>query len=108
MNVRKTQAMFLGRRGRKNEVEHASLIHQGVTLTAEPKVKFLGVIVDKDLNWSDHVTRIRRKCLASLAQLKLLSPAVPRRTRILLYNTLVLPHLDYCSCIWGTCGTNLQ
>ena len=62
MNVRKIQAMFLGRRGRKNEVEHASLTHQGVTLTAEPKVKFLGVIVDKDLNWSDHVTRIRRKC----------------------------------------------
>ena len=108
MNVRKTQAMFLGRRGRRNEVEHASLTHQGVTLTTEPKVKFLGVIVDKDLNWNDHVTKIRRKCLASLAQLRQLFPAVPRRTRILLYNALVLPHLDYCSCIWGTCGTNLQ
>ena len=32
MNVRKTQAMFLGRRGRKNEVEHALLTYQGVTL----------------------------------------------------------------------------
>ena len=32
MNVRKTQPMFLGRRGRKNEVEHALLTYQGVTL----------------------------------------------------------------------------
>ena len=75
---------------------------------AEPKIKFIGIIVDKDLIWSDHVTRIRRKCLASLAQLKRLFPVVPRRTKILLHNTLVLPHLDYCSCIWGTCGMNLQ
>ena len=100
--------MFLGRRGRRNEVEHASLTHQGVTLTTESKVKFLGVIVDKDLNWSDHVTRIRRKCLASLSHLRRLFPAVPRRTRILLYNVLVLPHLEYCSCIWDICGVNLQ
>ena len=46
----------------------AWLVHQGVTLTVEPKVKFLGVIVVKDLNWSEHVTSIRRKCLAGMAQ----------------------------------------
>ena len=66
--------MFLGRRSRRKEVEHVLLVHQGVTLTAEPKVMFLGVIVDKDLNWSEHVTSIRRKCLASLAQLRRIFP----------------------------------
>ena len=25
-----------------------------------------------------------------------------------IFNTLVLLHLDYCSCVWGTCGVNLQ
>ena len=89
-------------------MEHALLVHQGVTLTAEPKVKFLGVIVDKDLNWSEHVSSIRRRCLAGLAQLRRIFPAVPRRTRVLLYNTPILPHLDYCSCVWHTCGVNLQ
>ena len=57
-----------------------------------------------ELEWSYH----QDKCLPSLAQLRRLFPAVPRRTRILLYNALVLPHVDYCSCIWGTCGVNLQ
>lgn len=41
MNI-KTQVM---RKSRKNEVEHATIDHQGVTLTAD----FLGVIVDRDL-----------------------------------------------------------
>ena len=84
------------------------MVHQGVTLTAEPKVKFLCVIVDKDLNWSEPVSSIRRNCLAGLAQLRQIFPAVPRRTIVVLYNTLVLPHLDYCSCVWLTCGVNLQ
>ena len=82
--------MFLGRRSRRKEVEHASLVYQGVTLTAEAKVKLLGVIVDKNLNWSEHVNSIRRKCLVSMAQLRQIFQAVPRRTRVLLF----LPHLD--------------
>ena len=51
---------------------------------------------------------LRRKCLASLAQLRRVFPVLPRRTRIMIYNALVLPHLDYCSCVWSACGTNLQ
>ena len=39
INVKKIQVMFLGRRSRRKEVEHASLVYQGVTITAEPKVK---------------------------------------------------------------------
>ena len=108
MNIKKTQVMFLGRKGRKREVENASINHQGVTLMAEPNIKFLGVTVDRDLNWSEHVIRIRRKCLASLVQLRHVFPVLPRRMRIMIYNVLVLPHLDYCSCVWSACGTNLQ
>ena len=85
--------MFLGRR--RKEVEHAVLVHQGMTLTAEPKVKFLGVIVDKDLNWSEHVASIRRKCLVSMVQLRQIFPwqSLEEQLRVLLYNVLVLPHL---------------
>ncbi len=46
--------------------------------------------------------------LASLAQLKRVFSALPRRSRIMLYNALVLPHLDYCSCVWSACGANSQ
>ena len=68
MNVKKTQVMFLGRRSRRKEVEHALLIHQGATLTAESKVKFLGVIpvVDKDLNWSQYVHQHKEEMLGWL------------------------------------------
>ena len=52
--------------------------------------------------------RIRRKFLASLAQLRRVFPVLPRTTRIMIYNVLVLPLLDYCSCVWSACGTNLQ
>ncbi len=108
MNVKKTQVMFLGRKGRRKEVDQASIMHRGTPLFAEPSVKFLGVTVDNELNWKEHAIKIRRKCLASLAQLKRIFPVLPRRTRIMLYNSLVLPHLDYCSCVWNSCGATLQ
>ena len=47
INIKKTQVIFLGRKGRKKEVENASINHQGVTLMAEPNVKFPGVTVDR-------------------------------------------------------------
>ena len=75
---------------------------------AEHNIKFLGVTADRHLNWSEHVIRIRRKCLASLRQVRPVFRVLPRRTRIMIYNALVLSHLDYSSCVWSACGTNLQ
>ena len=72
----------------------------------ESNLKFLGVTVDQELNWKEHVVGIRKRCLASLAQLKRIFPSLPIKTRIMLYNALVLPHLDYCSCIWNSCGVD--
>lgn len=97
MNIKKTQVMFLGRRNRRKEVEHALLVHQGVTLTAKPKVKFLGVIVDKDLNWSEHVASIRRKCLVSMVQLRQIFPwqSLEEQLRVLLYNVLI-EEVNWC------------
>ena len=104
--MKKTQVMFLSTKGQNKELENAKLVHQGVSLEVESNLKFLGVTVDQELNWKEHVVGIRKRCLASLAQLKRIFPSLPIKTRIMLYNVLVLPHLDYCSCIWNSCGVD--
>ena len=108
MNMKKTQVMFLSRRGRKEEVKHARVMHHGVALEAEASVRYLGVTLDKDLKWDEHVLRVRKRCLASLAQLRRIFPSLPIKTRILLYNALVLPHLDYCSSVWNCCSAGMR
>ena len=47
---------------------------------------------------------MRRKCLRGLAQLYRVKKALLIRLRKLLYQTLILPHLDYCAVVWAECS----
>ncbi len=40
--------------------------------------------------------------------LRRLFPALPLRTRLMLFNALILPHLEFCSSVWHQCGTTLS
>ena len=65
-------------------------------------------MVDKDLNWKPHITEVRREALAAIATIRRAREYLPVQTRKLLYNTLVLPHMDYCSVVWHSIGTTLS
>ena len=64
------------------------------------QVKYLGVIVDKQLNWKRHIEQVRNKCLSGLAILCKVRRALPPKLKSLLYLTIVQPYLDYCSVVW--------
>ena len=104
MNTQKTQFMVLSKRGRDKEVEKLQIKVNGEVLRKCDNVKFLGVIVDHQLSWRDHVEAVRRKCLGGLAQLHKVKDALPTRLRKLLYQSLILPHLDYCAVVWAECS----
>ena len=106
MNSSKTQCMFLSRKGRQCEVAEVRIVHRGEELTSGSSVKYLGVVVDKDLKWKEQVSHVCKKCLATLSKLRRIFPALPV-SRILLDNALVLPHLDFCSSVWHHCGETL-
>ena len=60
--------------------------------------------MDRQLNWKDHMEAVRRKCLGGLTQLHKVKEALQMRLRKLLYQSLILPHLDYCAIIWAECS----
>ena len=104
MNTQKTQFMVLSKRGRDKEVEKLQIKVNGEVLRKCDNVKFLGVIVDRQLSSRDHVEAVERKCLGGLAQLHKVKDALPTRLRKLLYQSLILPHLDYCAIVWAECS----
>ena len=68
-------------------------------------VKYLGVIVDKQLNWRKHIESVRRKCLSALAVLYRVKRTLPPKLRKDgLYQSIVLSHLDYCAIVWTKCS----
>ena len=107
MNVAKTQLMVLNRKRRKCQAEQIHVVLRGVEIAKWEKVKYLGVLVDRDLKWKDHILKVRHKCLCALG-IRRVSSCLPVSTRRTLYNALVLPHFDYCSVVWHSCGTTLS
>ena len=102
MNVSKTQLMVLSRRCRKCEAERIRIQLDGSILVSDEKVRYLGVDIDRNFTLKDQVCKVRQSCLSSLSRV---SSFLPFETKKRLYNTLVLPHMDYCCVVWGNVET---
>ena len=103
MNVEKTQLMTLGGRSSQAKCQAITVELNGTTIPKANSVKYLGVTIDRDLNWKLHTSNIRKKAFAAIACIHRVSYHLPLNTRKMLYRSLVLPYVNYCSTIWHTC-----
>ena len=64
-----------------------------------PKVAF-----DETLSWNAQVDQITRMVNSDLSILRRLRDIVDYRTLITIYLSIIHPHFDYCSQVWGCLG----
>ena len=72
---------------------------------------FLGLIITKQLEWNDHIDHIVLKISRIIGVLTKLKNHIPLNILITLYNSLLLPHINYSLIVWGhqpSKLTNLQ
>lgn len=68
------------------------------------KVKYLGVVYDKKLIWKEHIQETHKKGRALMAQLYPLigrKSKMPLKTKLLLYNQIIVPGMLYSAPAWG-------
>ena len=65
------------------------------------KTKFLGVTIDKDLNWEAHRAQLLKKLASSSGMLNRIKDNVPQHLHKDLYHTLFESHLTYGITVWG-------
>ena len=108
LNVRKTQMIVLSRRRRAAETKEIKVTLRNEAIVRSTKVKYLGVWIDNELKWSEHIAVVRRRCLLGLSKLRRLRDVLPVNIKKSVYNALIMPHLDYCSVLWQECSVKLQ
>ncbi len=64
-------------------------------------LRYLGVIVDDQLNWREQIAFVRNKIKANIAMLYKIGSFIDINHRKMLYNAFILPHINYCLPIWG-------
>ena len=78
-----------------------SLKINGKSISEVNHIKFLGVIVDSDLNWQYHIQHIKSKIAKSIGIIAKMRTLVPMETLRTLYYAFVYPHMNYCIEVWG-------
>jgi exonuclease III len=77
------------------------LILNGVNLQKVKSTKFLGIYIDENLNWKSHVDVVSSKISKTIGIMNRLRFFLPKNILITLYNSLVLPYLNYSILTWG-------
>ena len=62
---------------------------------------FLGLTSDKSPNWKSHTNNIASKISRTLGVINSLKLILPRKTLLVICNSLILPRSNYCILIWG-------
>ena len=65
------------------------------------KVKFLGVIIDENLNWESHIDHLTQKLNSSIVMIKRIIKFIPKSEYMKIYDALFKSHLSYCISCWG-------
>ena len=108
LNRSKTEFMLLGSRQRLSTLSGPlSCSINGDSIKQVEFTKFLGVYIDKNLTWNLHITNISKKIASGIGILKRSRAFVPFKTLLCIYNSLLQPHFDYCSVVWGNCNKTL-
>ena len=72
-------------------------------------VKFLGVLIDQELTWKNHINSVLKNIIKSAGLIAKLRHFTNKNTSKLIYYALVYPYLTYGNLVWGnTYPTRLQ
>lgn len=99
LNVNKTNYVIFTTK--KKQTPDINVDIDGIKVNRVKSTKFLGVILDEYLTWSDHIHTIAGKLSRNIGIIYRVKNIFCTSILRTLYCTLILPYLNYCNIIWG-------
>ena len=100
LNPSKTQFIWLGTRQQLAKLDLCALSTQFPLFTFCTSVRDLGVILDQELTFTQHVNSVSRSCFYQLRQLRVISRTLTPSAAATLVHAFVASRLDYCSSLY--------
>ena len=99
-NPDKFQAICLGQKAASNI---KSFKISNTEIKCEENVTLLGVNIDYQLKFDDHVSDICKKTPRQPAVLKRIGKFLTKQGRMIIYNSFILSNFNYCPIMWHFC-----
>ena len=102
INISKTNYMHFAPRSKLHSLDRLTI---KLNDSMEPlqqvhNTRFLGVNLDDKLSWSLHINETALKISKVIGVMSHLKFVLPSKILLLLYNSLILPHLSYGTMLW--------
>ena len=99
LNVKKTKCMVFSLRKSYSVSDDVTLKGEGIEQVST--FRFLGVIIDSKLCWSDHIQYIKKKMSKGIGILHKAKKILQKESLLTLYNCFIYPYIIYCIEVWG-------
>ena len=93
LNHSKTSFIFFSKSNLSINLDLLPISIYNIPITRVYSTKFLGVIIDYKLSWSDHISSLTKITSRNIGVMSKLRLFLPPFSIVLLYNTLILPYL---------------
>lgn len=107
LNETKTEAILFTRSRKVPQRRLKILNHQ---INWSPNAKYLGVMLDSKINWSQHINYTKTKAIKAMGALNVIfnrKSKLSSSSKLRIYTTLIRPCLTYAAPVWSsTCQTN--
>ncbi len=107
LNINKTNYMLFGKSSIQNESARVSLCIGKDVIKQVKSTKFLGLIIDDQLKWSDHISHVKSKLTSSLFAIRKAKHVLSQKHIKTLYYSMFHPYLEYGNIIWGSAAQSL-
>ena len=77
------------------------LVIEGTEIQRTSEARFLGVLVDDKLKWSQHVKTLKSKMSRYVGIMYRVKSLIPIQARLQLFHSFVQSHINFCSLVWG-------
>ena len=100
-NRAKFQAMILNNQPDTSDI---SLCVNDMNIPLKPCVKLLGVFLDCELNFSDHVTHVCKRASRQLNAVRRVAKYLNKDCLMKLFHAFIISNLNYCAIVWHFCS----
>ena len=89
--------------GKKTFSKNPSIQIQQNTLSCEETVKLLGIDIDYQLKFDEHISNLCRKASQQLNVMKRLGSCLTKLNRLTIFHTFILSNFNFCPLAWHFC-----
>ena len=101
LNTSKCTFMVFGSLQKLTKIRDLDIYATAQLLEGVESFKYLGVTVQQNMSWYDHVDAIGTEINQRLGILRRIKHLLPTHARITFYHSLISPLFDYADFVWG-------